>query len=180
MVCVIVISACVKVSGKFSTGKRKQIYRTIGLVMKEENIFEAISGSDSLRKLFPTPNHGEMTLLIAPLLVPTHVIFLLQSISNSDCWLNDVHWTRKHFKTRNVLFTPMKVAMGPKFSKDVGDLRITDGVTLSGERFFRRELWKDSANPHERVEPFHGYTTFINLPLTGMCDFAAPGLDRAL
>ena len=57
----------------------------------------------------------------------------------------------------------MKVAQGPKYAKDVGELRVTKGVTQDGKEFIRKELWKNLQDQHERVEPFTGTTEFLKL-----------------
>ena len=87
----------------------------------------------------------------------------LQGVQYSDCWMNGSAWTRRHFKYRNCLFTPMKVAQCPKYAKDVGELRVTKGVTQDGKEFIRRDLGIKLPNQHERVEAFTGTTEFVKL-----------------
>ena len=62
---------------------------------------------------------------------------------------------------RETLFTPMKVGKGPKDAMEVGDLRVTVGITQSGHVFSRRDLWKQLKDPHQKLEPFVGETHFI-------------------
>ena len=54
----------------------------------------------------------------------------------------------------------MKVAKGPTDSHEVGNIRVTSGRTVSGKDFIIRDMWKESVNPHRKVEAFVGETVF--------------------
>ena len=72
-----------------------------------------------------------------------------------------------HRKPRFAMFTPMKVAKGPKNASAVGDLRVTIGELANGQSCCIDE-WKAMAEPHERLsQPWTGNTYFasaLNVP----------------
>ena len=71
-------------------------------------------------------------------------------------------WKRKHVKTRAALFTPMKVAGGPRNGLAVGEVRVTVGQYVGGSEFRRVDLWKNLEDAHSlRPEPWTGHTTFM-------------------
>ena len=73
-----------------------------------------------------------------------------------------VGWTRRHAKPRAALFTPMKVAGGPRNGLSVGEVRMTMGQYVSGGTFKRADLWKDLEDAHSlRPESWTGYTRFM-------------------
>ena len=73
-----------------------------------------------------------------------------------------VGWTRRHAKPRAALFTPMKVAGGPRNGLSVGEVRMTMGQYVGGGTFKRADLWKDLEDAHSlRPESWTGYTRFM-------------------
>ena len=81
---------------------------------------------------------------------------------------------REHHKPRFALFTPMKVAKGPKSAADVGKWRITIGELANGQSFFLVDEWKKAANPHELLsQPWTGATLFAR-------SLASPGMFTPL
>ena len=81
---------------------------------------------------------------------------------------------REHHKPRFALFTPMKVAKGPKSAADVGRWRITIGELANGQSFFLVDEWKKAANPHELLsQPWTGTTFFAR-------SLASPGMFSPL
>ena len=71
------------------------------------------------------------------------------------------HWSRRHNQWRRSLFTPMHVQEGPNRSGDVGDIRETIGITLSGPESRFRDVWKLYSAQHACLsEPWIGQTIF--------------------
>ena len=69
---------------------------------------------------------------------------------------------RQHRKPRFALFTPMKVARGPKTTAAVGQWRVTVGELANGQEFFNVDNWKAAAEPHELMgQPWTGITYFV-------------------
>ena len=87
----------------------------------------------------------------------------LQRIVKSDFWAEGNEYKRMHLKSRNCLFTPLKIPGPPKLADDVGDLRVTTGMYKSGKDFVIRDLWKTAENPHRRIEEFTGETVFLEM-----------------
>ena len=56
---------------------------------------------------------------------------------------------RRHCKPRFALFTPMKVARGPKSATAVGRWRVTIGELANGQDFVKIYDWKAAAEPHQ-------------------------------
>ena len=87
-----------------------------------------------------------------------------RSDEGDDRWRNRVDAEvieRRHSKPRYALFTPMKVAKGPKSAAAVGKWRITIGELANGQELFRIETWKTAVNPHELLAaPWTGTTYF--------------------
>ena len=68
---------------------------------------------------------------------------------------------RRRSKQRFAIFTPMKVAQGPKSAAAVGKWRITIGELANGQEFLHIDNWKTAANPHELLgQPWTGITFF--------------------
>ena len=71
---------------------------------------------------------------------------------------------REHVNPRTAMFTPYKVAHGPKKHEKVGNIRITIGRFGDGEEFIKVEDWKSLAEAHERTDkPWTGATTFADI-----------------
>jgi hypothetical protein len=71
-------------------------------------------------------------------------------------------WQRVHTKPRKSLFTPFKVAKGPKKSESLNIKRFTKGVTQSGREFEFHDDWQRSDNAHRMLEEkWIGCTTFV-------------------
>ena len=71
-------------------------------------------------------------------------------------------WKRRHIKTRAALFTPMKVAGGPRNGLAVGEIRVTVGQYVGGSVFRRVDLCQNLEDAHSlRPEPWTGHTTFV-------------------
>ena len=90
----------------------------------------------------------------------------LNSVSVSDAWTKggskDGVITTIHIKPREALFTPMKVARGPKDAKAVGSI----GRFEDGEKIVVRDDWKISKDPHRRLRgAWTGSTTFLTQTL---------------
>ena len=85
----------------------------------------------------------------------------IAAVGRSDRWLEDDDWTRVHTKPRLCLFTPMKVAGGPKGSNEVGRSRTTHGEYADGEKFIIEDDWISVDNPHRKLKGWWtGYTVF--------------------
>ena len=68
---------------------------------------------------------------------------------------------RRHHKPRFALFTPMKVAKGPKSATAVGRWRVTIGELADGQEFVKIDDWKAAAEPHQLVgQPWAGIIFF--------------------
>lgn len=84
---------------------------------------------------------------------------------NGDSW-DEVGkkgvWRRAHRSWRRSLFTPMKVAKGPRHGGDLGTRRLTQGVKRDGSRFEVVDNWRDAQRSHLLL-PFEwrGHTTFF-------------------
>ena len=93
-------------------------------------------------------------------------------INNADMWEREegsngqpATVRRLHRKPRHTLFTPMKVAGGPKNAATVGNIRVTVGYFKDGQSFCKVDKWKISKEPHERItKPWTGMTMFIHHP----------------
>ena len=88
----------------------------------------------------------------------------LNAVGQSDKWelRNDAVLVRAHAKPRECLFTPMKVAGGPKVGNKIGRTRVTFGQFEDGEKFTMRDDWKKSDEPHRRLRSaWTGYTVFL-------------------
>ena len=71
-------------------------------------------------------------------------------------------WRRVHVKPRRALFTPYKVAKGPKSDVKLGEFRFTKGVTESGIKFEFHDRWTDPETAHRLLdEKWIGHTTFV-------------------
>ena len=71
-------------------------------------------------------------------------------------------WIRHHTTPRRALFTPYKVAKGPKRDEMVGAIRVTVGNYVDGEEFVRVEGWNELREPHELLEKMWiGVTMFF-------------------
>ena len=109
----------------------------------------------------------------------------LQTISNSDFWLcrglEDKLWIRIHRKPRRCMFTPMKVANGPKRANDVGKYRLT--IIKVGEKNEADgfEEWCKLAEPHRSSGgPFVGATICMNSLEPESLDLARKLLKNSL
>ena len=71
-------------------------------------------------------------------------------------------WARRHAKPRMALFTPMKVAGGPRNGVSVGEIRVTLGHYADGGAFRRADLWKNLEDAHDlRPKPWTGRNIFL-------------------
>ena len=88
--------------------------------------------------------------------------------NESDKWLPRMLgecWRRVHFKPRQSLFTPMKVARGPDTAEAVGKYRHTLAWSSDGRLEYLIDEWKNIAYPHRKLsQPFTGMTIFCNEP----------------
>ena len=79
--------------------------------------------------------------------------FKLNAVRSSDAWAKGRYTngaiTRIHFKLRETLFMPMRMAGGPKDARAVGTTRLTVGQFEDGERVVVRDNWKASKEPCE-------------------------------
>ena len=81
--------------------------------------------------------------------------------NRDDTWGKD-GITRTHNRERYCLFTPMKVAGGPKNGAAIGDVRVTKGVYSNGMDFCHIDRWKTAKDPHRAMLlPWRGTTSFI-------------------
>ena len=86
--------------------------------------------------------------------------------SQADCWEARADGRRgiirQHRKPRLSLFTPMKVAGGPRNATTVGSVRVTVGEYADKRKFFKMDRWKTEVEPHQRMEqPWTGTTFFL-------------------
>ena len=71
-------------------------------------------------------------------------------------------WIRRHAKPRLALFTPMRVAGGPRNGLAVGEVRVTMGRYTDGKDFRRADLWKKLEDAHDlRPMSWTGRTVFM-------------------
>ena len=79
----------------------------------------------------------------------------LHSVGVSDAWAKggykDGVIPRIHPKPRETLFTPMKVAGGPRDAKTVGSTRLTIGQFEDGEKIVVRDDLKIPKDPHRML-----------------------------
>ena len=69
---------------------------------------------------------------------------------------------RQHNKQRFELFTPMKVAGGPRNATTVGSVRVTVGEYADKRKLLKMDRWKTEVEPHQRMEqPWTGTTFFL-------------------
>ena len=90
----------------------------------------------------------------------------IQAVERRDSWARKGRevWQRQHDKPRTSLFTPMKVAGGPRNGGDIGGWRITAGRCTDGKEFVFKDEWKILENPHQLLsKPWTGTTTFVHL-----------------
>ena len=90
------------------------------------------------------------------------VVLVENTCSSSSIGSHERSISRKHFKPRANLFTPIDVAGFPESLELIGSIRVSKGMTLDGRRF---EIWDDWANPtrshlHLGVS-WIGSTTFL-------------------
>ena len=92
--------------------------------------------------------------------------FRINGISK-DAWMikkGTKELIREHVNPRRAMFTPYKVAHGPKKHEKVGNIRITIGRFGDGEEFIKVEDWKSLAEAHERTDkPWTGATIFADI-----------------
>ena len=70
-------------------------------------------------------------------------------------------WTRHHTQSRNTLFTPSKIAHGPKDMDKLLGIRVTIGKFKDGEQFFHIDDWKDDEVAHQKLrQEWTGTTVF--------------------
>ncbi len=89
----------------------------------------------------------------------------IQAVERRDSWARKGRevWQRQHDKPRTSLFTPMKVAGGPRNGGDIGGWRITAGRCTDGKKFVFKDEWKILENPHQLLrKPWTGTTTFVH------------------
>ena len=68
--------------------------------------------------------------------------------------------------SRTAMFTPHKVALGPKSGEAVGNVRIIVGNFMDGSEFLKIEEWKHLADAHHRTDrPWIGATIFAEMSL---------------
>ena len=86
---------------------------------------------------------------------------------SKDAWMikkGTKELIREHVNPRRAMFTPYKVAHGPKKHEKVGNIRITIGRFGDGEEFIKVEDWKSLAEAHERTDkPWTGATIFADI-----------------
>lgn len=91
-----------------------------------------------------------------------------------DHWTSrgvDGIWSRLHLKPRRSLFTPFKVAKGPKSNDQLGVVRFTRGVTKSGQIFEFHDKWNIEKNAHRLLdEPWVGITKFTESDKVSLCE----------
>ena len=88
----------------------------------------------------------------------------LGTVQHSDSWDTEDGrlFVRRHDKMRECLFTPMKVAGGPKAAEELQGYRCTIGRYKSGQIFKIVDDWKLSKTPHQRLqEAWSGHTIFV-------------------
>ena len=80
--------------------------------------------------------------------------------------LRNCDWARAHHKARRTLFTPMKVAKGPRKVDEVGRVRVTLMENRIDEKVKTIQLkvddWRSQENSHERSETFTRWTMFLD------------------
>ena len=61
---------------------------------------------------------------------------------------------RFHRQERRALFTPAKVDedFRPCQVKEIGDVRITEGISASGDKFTIQDYWRAAKNPHRNMK----------------------------
>ena len=72
-----------------------------------------------------------------------------------DTWSGNADvLTRLHVRERKAMFTPVKVdeETRPCRVKDIGDIRITEGIGESGEAFRIHDYWRASKRPHRDLK----------------------------
>ena len=71
-------------------------------------------------------------------------------------------WVRIHATPRRCLFTPLKVAKGPKEQGELSELRVTNGRFANGEQFTFVDQWASADNAHRILkQPWTGRTMFL-------------------
>ena len=88
----------------------------------------------------------------------------LGAVHPSDSWdaADDRVMVRRHNKWRECFFTPMKVAGGPRTSRELQGYRCTIGRYKSGKNFKIVDDWVSSSEPHRRFqEAWIGQTIFV-------------------
>ena len=88
----------------------------------------------------------------------------LGTVQHSDSWeaKDGRLFVRRHNKWRECLFTPMKVAGGPKAAEELQGYRCTIGRFRSGQSFKIVDNWKTPKAPHQRLqEAWSAHTIFV-------------------
>ena len=71
-------------------------------------------------------------------------------------------WMRIHVNSRTAMFTPYKVALGPKTGEAVGNVRIIVSYFIDGSELLKKlKHWADA---HDRTDrPWTGATMFVEI-----------------
>ena len=81
-----------------------------------------------------------------------------------DSWLSrgaNQRWVRQHGAPRRSLFTPCRVARGPRHADALSGRRCTEGIDWSGKRFKIVDDWRAPGRAHlVLAQPWTGVTTF--------------------
>ena len=87
--------------------------------------------------------------------------------SFEEDFLENSAWSRAHNKTRENLFTPLKVARGPESVNKVGKYRYTI-IPIDGSDTTKVivDRWKTCKNPNRRIGAFKGSTYFTDKDLS--------------
>ena len=70
-------------------------------------------------------------------------------------------WVRQHGAPRRSLFTPCRVARGPRHADELAGVRVTEGIDMNGTHFKTEDDWRAPGRAHfVRDLPWTGTTTF--------------------
>ena len=95
-------------------------------------------------------------------------VYSLNTLSKSkprDAWNeNNGFIMRMHYKPRLSLFAPMDVAGYPNSDRTIGRIRVTKGLTITGQKFEMRDDWTMPSKAHRNLAiPWIGTTSFTEM-----------------
>ena len=70
-------------------------------------------------------------------------------------------WVRVHSTPRVEKFDPSMASRGPGRKTRLQEVRVTQGVRSSGEKFREEDVWNDIHVKNIQVQPWTGTTTFM-------------------